>query len=272
MVADPRGAAYGSTMLVTHYLPLDSLAPADRNPRTHSPAQIKAIERSLARFGWTTPLGIAEGKLIYGHARRQAALNLRARAKTIPHQADPNLAPTVDLSHLPPEDRRAYLLADNQLAMLAGWDVTLLGAELRELAALNFDLSPIGFSKLELSDLMIEPVGDQRPGSLLELLDITIAEPRHKVTAGDHWILAKRHHLLCCSVIEDWPEWRRFLKKGCLFVPWPGPFIPFGDRAAEFALVMVQPDSYIAGHILDRFADAKGESAVSRAPAKGTPP
>jgi len=253
--------------LAITYLPLDNLHPADRNPRTHSPAQIKAIERSLAKFGWATPIGLASGKLIYGHARRQAALNMRARNEPIRWNDDPDLAPTVDLSHMGEDDRRAYVIADNQLALLAGWDEAALGAELRELAQSAYDLSVLGFAKADLSDLMIERVGEDRAGAMLELAQVTIGEPRHKVEPYDHWLLSERHHLLCCSVIEDWPTWRPLLQRGSLFVPYPGPFVPFGRKAAFHDLVMVQPDAYAAGHLLDRYAEQRGEDAVHKAPA-----
>ena len=252
--------------LTISYVSLDGLRPADRNPRTHSPTQIRAIERSLQRFGWSTPMGVADGKLIYGHARRQAAMNLRDKGSPIAHNDDGAFGPVVDLSHLTEPERRAYVMADNQLAMLAGWDEALLGLEVRELTALGFDLTPIGFSKVELARLLVEPVGDERPGTLLGRIEITIAEPVHTVSAGDHWILSKRHHLVCASVIEDWPAWRPLLRKGCLFVPYPGPYVPFGHKAADFDLIMVQPDAYAAGHLLDRYAEARGEGEVSLAP------
>jgi hypothetical protein len=132
------------------------------------------------------------------------------------------------------------------------------------LKAFGFDLSPIGFSNAELAGLLIEPVGDERPGSLLERVEVTIGEPRHVVSAGDHWTLAGRHHLLCCSVIEDWKLWKPLLKTGSLFVPYPGPFVPFGHRAADFSLVMVQPDAYAAGHLLDRYGEVRGEDMLIR--------
>jgi hypothetical protein len=255
------------------YEPLDALEPYARNPRTHSAAQLKLIERSLARFGWATPVGKADGVLIYGHARRQAALNLRARGVRIPHHPDPNVAPVVDLSHLSKADRRAYVIADNQLAVLAGWDDDLLRLELTELRDEGFDLALTGFSDPEIADLLeIEPVGEDAPGSLLELIDVTIAEPKHAVAKGDHWVLAGRHHLFCASVIEGWPVWRPYLKKGCLFCPYPGPFVPFGKRAAEASLVMVQPDSYTAGHLLDHYAAVRGESALTKAENENTLP
>lgn len=250
--------------LAIEYRKLADLTAYERNARTHDAANIKAIEASLAKFGWATPVGVADGVLVYGHARRIAAMNLRERGIVIPFNEDPNCCPVVDLSHLDADARRAYVLADNQTATLAGWDDTILRLELRELAANAFDLTTIGFSKADLADLLIEPVGDDIPGSLLSLLTVTIAEPAHTVEAGDHWVLAGRHHLLCVSVFEDWPAWKPLLKKGYLFVPYPGPFVPFGRKAQEVGLVMIQPDAYVAGHLLDRFAEVRGESALAK--------
>lgn len=251
--------------LVIEYRPLDDLAPYDKNPRTHTADQIRAIERSLAKFGWATPMGFADGVLIYGHARRQAAVNLRKRNIAIPFNEDANLAPVVDLSHLSDDERRAYVIADNQLAQQAGWDEALLGLELQSLQAANFDLSLLGFGD-ELSDLMgMGQAEAEQPTSLLDIANITLQEPKHQVAAGDHWTLHHRHHLLCCSVIEDWALWRPLLKRGSLFIPYPGPFAPHGARAAECDLIMVQPDPYAAGMLLDRYTEAHGEDAVRKA-------
>jgi len=136
------------------YEPLDALAPDPRNARTHTAAQISQIERSLVEFGWTTPAGKADGVLIYGHARREAAMNLRDRGVAIPGNPDPNKAPVVDLSHLTPEQRRAYAIADNQLATLAGWNEDVLRVDLGGLRSLGFDLSLTGFPDIDLVRLL----------------------------------------------------------------------------------------------------------------------
>jgi hypothetical protein len=251
--------------LAIRYERLDDLVPYEKNPRTHSPAQLKAIERSLTRYGWTTPMGKADGVLIYGHARRLAAMALRERKIAIPQNEDPDRGPVVDLSYLSAEDRRAYIIADNQLALLAGWDEDLLRLEVQELSAMGYDLTLTGFTVPEITDMLaVERVGDEAPGSLLELAEVTIGEPRHTVAAGDHWTLSGRHHLFCVSVIEGWPVWAPYLKRGMLFVPYPGPFVPYGRKAVECGLVMVQPDSYAAGHLLDRYAETMGEGALGK--------
>lgn len=251
--------------LQIEYRDLDALAPYPKNPRTHSADQIKQIERSLAKFGWAAPMAVADGVLIYGHARREAAINLRRQRVKIPLNDDPNLGPVVDLSHLSPSERKAYVIADNQLAALAGWDDELLSMELSDLRSDNFDLSVLGFDADELSMLLdpIEEVGDNADG-LLDLADITNPEPRHKVEAGEHWVLDGRHHLFCASVIEDHAVWARHLKSGTLFLPYPGPLCPFGEKAKEHVLVMVQPDAYAAAVMLDRFVEMHGEMAIAR--------
>lgn len=245
------------------YEPLDSLRPYGKNPRTHSAAQIRTIEASLQRFGWCTPIGKADGTLIYGHARLQAAVNLRNRNVGVPGNPSIDTVPVVDLSYLSDEERRAYVIADNQLALQAGWDETLLGMEIRDLALANFDLPLLGFSESELK-LLLNPPATSTPGDLLELINITVAEPVNVVAKGDHFVLGGRHHLVCVSVIEDWSVWTPLLTQGSLFVPYPGPFVPFGTKAADHTLILVQPDPYAAGHILDRYAEVRGAAAVSK--------
>ena len=149
--------------LVIRYESLDALAEFDHNARTHSPAQIAKIERSLMEFGWATSMAKADGVLIYGHARRQAAINLRDRGVAIPHNPDPDRGPVVDLSHFTPDQRRAYCIADNKLPEDAGWDTDMLTLELGELRDLGFDLSLTGFDMPEIGRLLGDGDGTQSP-------------------------------------------------------------------------------------------------------------
>lgn len=101
-------------------------------------------------FGWANVMLVAEDQMIAGHARLAAALELRAEGKVIPHIADQNLGPTIDLSHLTPEQRKAYILADNRLAEEAVWDNELLRIELEDLGTAGFSFEPIGFDIAEI--------------------------------------------------------------------------------------------------------------------------
>ena len=108
--------------------------------------------------------------------------------------------------------------------------------------------------------------GDEPPtsdGSLLALVNVTIAEPTHVVTRGDVWYVGD--HLLACSkVMTEWGMWIRLLEPGRVLVPYPGPFAPLTLVSEATVLVMVQPDPYIAGHILDRYAEIHGEDRVGK--------
>jgi ParB-like chromosome segregation protein Spo0J len=129
------------------------LVPAERNARTHSPEQIQQIAASIRQWGWTNPILIDEGRaIIAGHGRLEAA-----RAAGLVE------VPTITLAGLSAAQKRALAIADNKLALNAGWDDELLRLELGELGLEGFDLSLIGFSDLELRDMLDDP--DFGPGS-----------------------------------------------------------------------------------------------------------
>jgi ParB-like chromosome segregation protein Spo0J len=128
------------------YRPVAALIPYANNPRTHSDDQIKQIANSIKEFGWTNPVLVdgAHG-IIAGHGRVMAARSLGLGE-----------VPTIELSGMSEVQRRAYITADNQLAMNAGWDRDLLRLELGDLRELDFDLSLIGFPELELADIFAD--------------------------------------------------------------------------------------------------------------------
>lgn len=122
------------------YRPIEALKPYAGKARTHSKKQVKQIARSIERFGFLNPVLTGEdGSIIAGHGRVEAA-KLVGRMSV----------PTVRLSHLSEAERRAYVLADNQLAAKAGWDRDLLAIELQGLLDLNFDLELTGFDPGEI--------------------------------------------------------------------------------------------------------------------------
>jgi hypothetical protein len=139
--------------LAVVYRSLDGIQPYERNARRHTVGQIAAIKRSLAEFGWTAPMLLGDNQLVAGHARHRAASELATEGIVIPG-CPPGQGPTIDLSHLPPEKRRAYVLADNRLAELSSWDTDLLAAELSDLSAEGFDTTVIGYSGEELTTLL----------------------------------------------------------------------------------------------------------------------
>jgi len=128
--------------------------PYARNARTHTPIQLQKLRASLARFGWTTPMLTAGNAMIAGHARLAAAIAMRDAGEPIPNNPDPSRGPTIDLSHLSVADRRAYVVADNRLALDAGWDMELLRAEFDDLKLGGYDLAATGFDAGEIGDIL----------------------------------------------------------------------------------------------------------------------
>lgn len=128
----------------------DALIPYERNPRTHSDAQVAKIAASIQAFGFTNPVLVdGERGIIAGHGRVRAA-QLLGLAEL----------PVIELSHLTAAQRRAYVMADNRLAQDGGWDDELLRLELGELRSVAFDVSLIGFSDGEMAGFLDGPADD----------------------------------------------------------------------------------------------------------------
>jgi len=165
-------------------LRIDELRPYERNPRTHSDDQVAKLAASLVEFGWTMPILVNdELEVIAGHGRILAARRLGLDA-----------VPVIRLAHLTPEQVRAYRIADNKLALDAGWDEELLAAEFHELNGAGYDLVLTGFSAEELDELLA-PVGDG--GDLVGDPGKVPEPPAHPVSRpGDLWLLGP-HRLLC---------------------------------------------------------------------------
>ena len=157
------------------------LIPYARNTRTHSEAQVAQIAGSIREFGFTNPILIdAENGIIAGHGRVMAAQKLGL-----------DKVPCIRLGHLTETQRRAYIIADNKLALNAGWDEEMLALELGDLGDLDFDLSLIGFDEAELGDIMAETTeGETDPDDVPE-------PPVDPVTVlSDVWVMGK-HRLMC---------------------------------------------------------------------------
>jgi ParB-like chromosome segregation protein Spo0J len=127
---------------------VDRLVPYERNARTHSPEQVAQIAASIQEFGFTNPILVAaDAGILAGHGRLAAAKDMGLAE-----------VPVIVLDHLSAEQRRAYVLADNKLALNAGWDEELLQQEIAALSLVDFDLSLMGWSDDELAGLL-DPEG-----------------------------------------------------------------------------------------------------------------
>ena len=183
----PASAAIQSTNsavardLAVSWRPVTDLIPYARNARTHSDAQVAQVAASIREFGWTNPILVdgANG-VVAGHGRLLAARKLRL-----------DTVPVIELSGLSEAQRRAYILADNKLAMNAGWDEALLAAEVADLVALGVDPVLAGFDVGEVEELLASLEDGQ------EFADEAPAPPATPVTrTGDVWLLGA-HRLVC---------------------------------------------------------------------------
>src|SRR5580704_13432796 len=168
-----------------------SLKPYPRNARRHSRAQIKQIAASIERFGFNNPVLIADdGEIVAGHGRVSAAKLLGIET-----------VPAVRLSHLTEAERRAYVIADNKLALNAGWDREMLAIELQGLVDLDFEIELTGFSLAEV-DIVLDEARESAPDGADASIEDTIPPYRHDGPAvtqpGDLWVLG-RHRLICAD-------------------------------------------------------------------------
>jgi len=157
------------------------LIPYARNTRTHSDEQVNQIVSSIKEFGFTNPVLVDQDNMIIaGHGRVMAASKLKL-----------SKVPTICLKHLTEAQKKAYIIADNRLALNAGWDEDMLKVELEELNDLEFDISLLGFEDKEIESLLSEPTeGLTDEDAVPDLPE----EPTTKL--GDLWILGD-HRLLC---------------------------------------------------------------------------
>jgi hypothetical protein len=167
--------------------PVTSLSPYSRNARRHSKAQIKQIAKSIETFGFTNPvLTGSGGEILAGHGRVEAARLLGMEA-----------VPTIPLAHLTEAEKRAYVLADNKLALNANWDQDMLAIELQELIELNFDVELTGFSIAE-TDFVIEGAKSRDTRGKDRNLDAVPPLSSKAVNVRcDLWHLG--HHRLVCG-------------------------------------------------------------------------
>jgi len=188
-------------------VPIETLIPYHRNARTHSPAQVEQLEGLLLAFGWTNAILVDDMGTVAGHGRTMAAENIYKRGEQIKFPNGTPIpigyVPVIDCTGWSPEQRKAYIIADNRSALSAGWDMDLLRLELKELEQADFDLTLTAFDDDELAELLafepVEPGGDEDPDAVPPVPEVPVT------VLGDTWILGP-HRVRCgdSTSIDDW--------------------------------------------------------------------
>lgn len=174
----------GKTTTEMRLIPLEKLVPYVNNARTHSPEQLMKLRSSLREFGFINPVIIdRDYSIIAGHGRVLAA-----------KEEGIGEVPCVFVDYLTEVQKKAYILADNRMALDAGWDEELLRIEIEALQGADFDVSLTGFEEAELADLF---AGEEESAAKDDDFDLSAAlEKAAFVERGDIWTVG-RHRLMC---------------------------------------------------------------------------
>ena len=169
-----------TTKLTIKYKPIGDLVPYARNSRTHSESQVAQIAASTKEFGWTNPVLLdGENGIIAGHGRVMAAQKLGEKQ-----------VPTIELGHLDEHQKRAYIIADNKLALNAGWDDEMLSLEISDLKDAGYDLRFTGFTQDEINQLGDEPTeGLTDEDAIPEVKDEPKTKHGNIYQLGDHILM-----------------------------------------------------------------------------------
>jgi hypothetical protein len=258
----------------------EQLAANPANWRVHSHTQEHTLTGILDEVGWVQNIIVnrTTGFVVDGHLRVMASI-----------QGGETRVP-VTYVELTPEEEGKILASFDPISAMAGKDFEKLAelandiqwqddalrslmADLTGDAGLAADIAnqtpaaapdlPAGEDDWDEPDHN-EDGDDDEAGTLLAVADVTVTDPRTVVKARDTWRLG-RHTLICIDVFGGWPTYTLHLhddQEGkSLLVPFPGPFVPLSDKADQYHLVMVQPDPYICGHIIDAWQAATGQTA-----------
>lgn len=283
-----------STERKIEHLPLTDLRPDPRNPKAHS---VETIDASVGRFGFVEPIIVDErtGYIISGHGRTKTLSAMAHRKESPPEGV---LVDAATGSWLVPvvtgwasrtdTEASAALIALNRTTELGGWVDDALLAMLDDLSDEEHGLDGVGYGEDDITALRErldalaeeethdhgdgEDEGDGRApstGEMLALADVAWGEPMHKVQHGEVWQVG-RHALVIAKVHDEHDRWLPVLTRltrdheGVVFAPYPEPFLTTGTVAAERTMLMVQPNTYLAGHLLDKHASVFADETIER--------
>lgn len=256
------------------YVALNELATHTHpeNPKDHD---IEGLTESFERFGFTVPILVDDrtGYIAAGHGRLETLETMRLALKEPPElvdvTADDWMAPVIrGWSSKDDDELIAYVIADNRHTEKGGWINDKLTSLLERLEK-GPGLAGTGYDGKDLKG-MLDGIRDAAAsvsdGSLLALADVTVGEPDHECQIGDVFRIGERHVLVVADVMNGWRSWKPFLEGESIFVPYPGPYAALSERAELSPMVLVQPDPFLAGHLLDKFA-ASSDEPITKAKA-----
>jgi hypothetical protein len=252
--------------LLLENVSIDTLQEDPKNTRKHNKRNLDSIGKSLETFGQRRPLVVWNNIVIAGNGTLRAAKSLNWTEIAIARVPD----------EWTQDQAKAYAIADNRTAELAEWDSELLFETLDELKDVElFDVTGFTDDDIEKweepSSLEEDSEKKDSAGALLEIMDVSVGEPKHETNYGEIWEVQipevdRTHVLVIVNPIKDWPYFVDYLHQDSLLLLYPDPYITHTENAKESNFVMVQSDEYLAGHLLDKHAALFGEETVRLIP------
>jgi hypothetical protein len=248
-------------------VPIENLSLMEGNPRK---GDVEAVKRSYEKFGQRKPIvarrlkiadnGFWSGTVTAGNHQLQAAKALKWKEIAVVFiDEDETTA-------------KAFSLADNRTHDLGTYDDAELNEILKEMEAFDADLfAATGYNSGDI-DVILESLNGSKEeaslsqpdrGELLSLLNVAYGEPKTEVYSGDVYEIG-RHFLIIADVMKDWKKYVHYLTDDVLFLPYPGPYIALSFKLDKQKTIMVQPNVYLAGHIIDKYIAVRGADSVKR--------
>lgn len=274
-----------ATPRAIEYLPLTELLPNPRNPKSHD---LETIDESVGRFGYVEPIirDDRTGFIVSGHGRTKTLRAMHERGESPPEgilvdEAGHWLVPVgVGWASRTDTEAAAALIALNRTTELGGWVDESLLELLDELEEVDDGLVGVGFAEDDLDALRarLEDMGEDSfedededgegggsglsdSGHSFKDLDVLYGEPEHKVHHGQTYRLGGRHLLVVAKLAREHHLWSHLLD-GRVFAPYPDVYLLLGTTPKTEEFLLVQPNHYLAGHILDKWTSVHGEESL----------
>lgn len=234
----------------TKLVPTKDLKPWPKNPNVHPKKQIELLAKIIKEQGWRAPITVSNlsGFITKGHGRREAAILLKCSHVPVDFQDYPST-----------EAEMADILADNKIAELSSRDDELVKIMLGQMPSDMMEFT--GFMDKEIRDLLSD---SKNNGEHLNRLKALMQDPVSVVDYEDVIQLGS-HVLICVNPITGWKAFLPYLKADTdLFCPFAGVYTVLGKKAGYKRFVLVNPNSYICGHIVDRFKSAFPNEPVKK--------
>lgn len=259
------------TKAAVRRIPLDQIEAAPSNVKGHD---LDLIVASIARFGFADPVVVDQrtGELAAGHGRIEALTRMAERGDEPPagitvKDGTWQVPVYVGWASASDAEADAARIALNRTTEAGGWDTARLVTQLQELAQLDDGLVGLGYDQDEIDALARSLEGVTETDEVAEILRIgavTLDDPDVEVSRGDVFMFDGRHLLFVVDLFTGHQAWVQHLSPDTLLLPYPEPYVTLLDAAAENDLLMIQPSTYLAGHLIDRHRRVRGEGSVEK--------